>query len=299
MRELNYNHLHYFWTVAREGSISQASEVLHLTPQTISGQIKLLEETVGFPLLQRMGRGVVLTATGHIVKEYADEIFSVGAELVQRVRSEQPGLPATLHVGVVSSMPKLIAYRTLKPVLDSDNPQRVVSSQGTLDTLLSELAIHKLDLVLSDRPVPTGLNVKAYNHELGESAIAFFVSKRLARKYRGKFPRSLHNAPILLPAQTTALRRRLDDWFESMHIAPRIIGEFDDSALLKVFGASGNGIFPAPLTIAQEVEHMCHATQIGSTNDVKEHYVAISPERKLKHPAVVQITQNARQRLFQ
>jgi LysR family transcriptional activator of nhaA len=298
MRHLNYNHLLYFWTVAREGSIARASEVLHLAPQTISGQLKLLERSVGDPLFDRVGRGLVLTEAGRFVFEYAEEIFSVGAELAQRVRGRQAGMPAILNVGVANSIPKLIAYRILRPALEVEDPVRVVCREGDLEQLLGELAVHRMDLLLSDRPTPTGLNVKAYNHLLGESSISFFVGRGSARKYLRRFPVSLDGAPLLLPVSTNALRRGLDDWFEEQGISPRIVAEFDDSALLKAFGEGGSGIFPAPTAIREEVESMYHAKCIGSADTVTERYYAISPERKLKHPAVVTITATARSRLF-
>ena len=298
MRHLNYNHLLYFWTVAREGSIAQASKTLHLTPQTISGQLKLLEEAVGEPLFQRVGRGLVLTDAGHMVNQYAEEIFSLGAELTQKVRSKQPGIPTALNVGVVNSIAKLIAYRILQPALELEDPVRIVCWEADLDKLLGDLAVHRLDLVLSDRPIPTGLNVRAYNHTLGESGISFFAHKRLAPRYARRFPASLNGAPLLMPVHTSALRRSLDDWFERENISPKVIAEFDDSALLKAFGEAGIGIFPAPTAITPQVELMYHARSIGTVTDLVESYYAISPERKLKHPAVVRITEIARAGLF-
>ncbi|MDJ0926688.1 MAG: transcriptional activator NhaR [Gammaproteobacteria bacterium] len=298
MRHLNYNHLLYFWTVAREGSIARASEVLHLTPQTISGQLKLLEESVGEALFQRVGRGLVLSDAGHVVNQYADEIFTLGAELAQRVRSKEPGMPVAFNVGIVSSIPKLIAYRILAPALSLPDPIRIVCQEGDLEHLLGELAVHRLDLVLSDRAIPTGLSVKAYNHLLGESNIALFAQRRMAARYARRFPDSLDDAPMLLPVITSALRRSLDDWFDSVGVGPRVVAEFDDSALLKAFGEAGSGIFPAPSAIATEVEHMYHARIVGLAGDVKDAFFAISPERKLKHPAVVQITESARSALF-
>ncbi len=298
MRHLNYNHLLYFWTVAREGSIARASEVLHLTPQTISGQLKLLEESVGDPLFQRVGRGLVLTDTGQLVNEYADEIFSLGAELTQRVRGKERGSPVSLNVGVVSSIAKLIAYRILEPALDTEDPIRILCWEGDLEKLLGDLAVHRLDLVLSDRSIPTGLNVKAYNHPLGESAISFFVQKRQAARYARNFPESLDGAPMLMPVNTSALRRSLDEWLDSLGVTPRVVAEFADSALLKAFGEAGIGVFPAPTAITAQIEHMYHARSVGTTADISESFFAISPERKLKHPAVMKITESARASLF-
>ena len=298
MRHLNYNHLLYFWTVAREGSIAKASEVLHLTPQTISGQLKMLEHVIGEPLFNRVGRGLVLSETGQVVNQYADEIFSLGAELSHRIRDKTSGTPLTLNVGIVNSIAKLVTYRILEPALEQEDSIRTVCWEGNLEKLLGDLAIHRLDLVVSDRPIPTGLNVKAYNHILGSSSVSFFSQKRHAVKYSKNFPDALRQAPLLLPVSSSPLRRQLEDWFERVDITPRIIAEFDDSALLKAFGAAGKGLFPAPSAIAKEIEHMYNARCIGTIKDMEETYYAISPERKVKHPAVLAITEIARAELF-
>ena len=298
MRHLNYNHLQYFWAVARANSIAKASKSLHLTPQTISGQLKLLDEAVGQPLFNRVGRRLVLSDMGQLVFEYADEIFSVGAELANVVRGDQIRGPKTLTVGIVSSMPKLIAERIIAPALMAESPVRVRCHESSLEQLLSELAIHKLDIVLSDQSAPDGLGVKAYNHRLGESGMSFFARTNSARRYRAKFPQSLNDAPMLLPSQNSALRRRLDDWFESQELYPRITGEFDDSALLKAFGEAGVGIFAGPTAIEAEICRMYRMAVIGQTAEIKEHYYAISPERRLSHPSIVLITDTARADLF-
>lgn len=298
MRHLNYSHLHYFWAVAREGSIAKASQSLHLTPQTISGQLKLLDEAVGQPLFNRVGRRLVLSDMGRVVFKYADEIFSVGAELANVVRSNQTAGPTTLNVGVVNSMPKLIAERIIAPAMMADDPIRVRCHESSLEQLLSELAVHRLDIVLSDQPMPDGLGLKAYNHRLGESGMSFFAAKAGASRLRAKFPQSLNDAPMLLPSQNSALRRRLDDWFESQQLYPRITGEFDDSALLKAFGEAGAGIFAGPTAIEAEICRMYRMAVIGSTAEIRERYYAISPERRLSHPAIVMITDTARSSLF-
>lgn len=299
MRHLNYSHLLYFWTVAREGSIARASEVLHLTPQTISGQLKLLEEAVGHPLFQRVGRGLTLTDTGHVVQQYADEIFSLGAELAQRLRSKESVMPVVLNVGITNSMPKLIALRILEPSLELEDDMKIVCREGDLESLLGELAIHRLDLVLSDQPLPPGLNVKAYNHALGQSGVAFFAQARIAARFARRFPESLDGAAVLLPLPSSPLRRDLDDWFEQREFTPRVIAEFDDSALLKAFGQAGVGLFPAPRAIAPEIESMYNTRCVGEIDGVTETFYAISPERKLKHPAVVRITDEARLTLLE
>ncbi|MEZ5571112.1 MAG: transcriptional activator NhaR [Halioglobus sp.] len=298
VRHLNYNHLLYFWTVAREGSIAKATQSLHLTPQTISGQLKLLEESVGDPLFHRIGRGLTLTETGHLVYQYADEIFSLGAELASRVKTGRVIAPALLSVGVVNSIPKLIAARILEPALDSATPIRLVCTESGLDRLLADLAVHRLDLILSDRPIPSGLSVKAFSHALGSSEIALFGKKGSTRAYEKNFPQSLDGAPILLPTNENPIRRALDDWFDRVGVVPTLVAEFEDSALMKVFGQAGNGLFPSPAAISDEVELMYHARRIGSPIPVQEAYFAISPERKLKHPAVLRIIEAARKQLL-
>ena len=298
MRHLNYSHLQYFWTVAREGSVAKAAEALSLTPQTISGQLKLLDESVGQPLFNRVGRRLVLSEMGRVVFEYAEEIFTVGAELASVVRGQQRSGPTSLALGIVSSMPKLIAERIVAPVIAAEESVRVRCHESSLEQLLSELAVHRLDIVLSDQPVPDGLNIKAYNHRLGESGMSFFAQRSKARRYRGNFPASLMDAPMLLPSPHSALRRRLDDWFEAHEIYPRIIGEFDDSALLKAFGEAGMGIFAGPTAIAEEICRMYRMAAIGETDEIKERFYAISPERRLRHPSVVTITDTARADLF-
>jgi LysR family transcriptional activator of nhaA len=298
MRHLNYSHLQYFWAVAREGSIAKASESLHVTPQTISGQLKLLDKAVGHPLFNRVGRRLVLSDMGEVVFEYADEIFSTGAELASVVRGNHMSGPKTLSLGIVSSLPKLIAERIVAPAMMAENPVRVRCHESSLEQLLSELAVHKLDLVLSDQPVPDGLGIKAYNHMLGESGMSFFSQRAHARRYRARWPGSLNDAPLLLPSQHSALRRRLDDWFESHGLSPRIAGEFDDSALLKAFGEAGVGVFAAPTVIEEEICRMYRMSVIGRTDEIKERFYAISPERRLKHASVVLITDTARSDLF-
>jgi LysR family transcriptional activator of nhaA len=298
MRHLNYNHLLYFWTVAREGSVAKAAEALHLTPQTISGQLKMLEESIGEPLFQRVGRGLVITEMGRVVEQYADEIFTLGSELTQRVKSKQPGTPTAFNVGIVNSIPKLIAYKVLEPALHLEEPIKMACMENDLDSLLGDLAVHKLDLVLSDRAIPTGLNVKAYSHNLGSSSIAFFGTQELCDAYEYQssddFPNVLDNAPILLPINDNAIRRSLEDWFDKQQISPNVVAEFEDSALLKAFGEGGKGFFPAPSAMRRQVEEMYNVKYIGEVSNVSEKFFIISPERKLKHPAVVAITEAAR-----
>jgi LysR family transcriptional activator of nhaA len=298
MRHLNYSHLQYFWTVATEGSIVGAAEVLHVTPQTISGQLKLLDESVGQPLFNRSGRRLVLSETGRLVFDYADEIFRVGAELASIVKGKNAAGHAMLNVGVVSSMPKLVVERVVAPALSGEKAVRVVCREGALERLLSDLAVHRLDLVLSDQPVPTGLGIKAYNHRLGRSGLSFFSRGTGAARLRNRFPGSLDGARMLLPSRDSALRRHMDEWFEKNELQPEIVGEFDDSALLKAFGEAGLGVFAGPTVIEREICRMYRTTVIGRVPEVSEHFYAISPERRLKHDAVVEITNIARTDLF-
>lgn len=297
MRHLNYNHLLYFWTVARENSIAKAAQVLHLTPQTISGQLKLLEDAIGEPLFHRVGRGLVLSDTGHLVNQYADEIFSLGAELAQRVRDGSSAAGQTLQIGVVDSIPKLIAWRILRVALEGENPVRIVCSENRLEDLLAEMAVHRLDLVLSDRPVPVGLNVKAFNHRLGGSSIAFFARSREATRYRRRFPASLNDAPMLLPMTGSSLRRSLDDWFDAQDVHPRVVAEFADSSMLKTFGQAGAGVFPAPGAIADEIADTFHVALVGEVEALTDSYYAITPERRIKQEIVLRITHAAREAL--
>ncbi len=298
MRHLNYSHLQYFWAVAREGSIIKASEVLHLTPQTISGQLKLLEESVGEELFTRVGRGLVLTEAGHLVFQYADEIFSLGAELSSRLKTGSADMPANLRVGIVNSIPKLIAMRILQPSLTEDNGIKLVCVEGNFEELLGKLAVHQLDMIISDHGISAGLNVKAFTHQIGQSGTTIFVKRSQARRYEKQFPASLNGSPLLLPTQNNPMRRALEEWMEQLELTPNIIAEFDDSALMKAFGEEGLGLFPSPTAIANEIELMYDAKAIGGVPEVVENYYAISPERRLKHPVVLNIIESARDNLF-
>ena len=293
MRHLNYNHLLYFYTVAREGSVARAAKVLHLTPQTVSGQIKLLEDVIGDPLFLRVGRGLALSDTGRVVQSYADEIFSVGTALAQRLKNDSEPTTRELRVGIVDSFPKLVACKILSVVLTSDSPAMLSCSEGKLDSLLADLSVHKLDLVLSDRPVPTELNVRAYNHALGSSSMAFFAPQGWAEDHTANFPECLAQVPVLMPDSSSALRRGLDHWFDEHEIAPRIVAEFDDSALMKTFGESELGAFAAPSVIADDVSRCFKVRQIGMVDGLSETFTAISPQRRLRHPSVLSIAENA------
>jgi len=292
VRHLNYNHLLYFHTVTSEGSVAAAARVLNITPQTISGQIKLLEESLGQALFIKVGRGLVMSDTGQLVKEYSDEIFSLGTALRQRLRHEPDHPSQTLRVGILDSIPKLIAGKLLSDsvVGAQEYPVKLDCREGNLDSLLAELAVHRIDLILSDRPVPSGLHVKAFNHALGTSDIGFYSPPKWARKLKAGFPESLTGVPMLLPNASSALRRSLDHWFDDVEVEPEVVAEFDDSALMKTFGDMAIGVYPAPEVIASDVAIKHHGVYIGTAQGVRESYVIISGQRRVRHPLVKKIT---------
>ena len=295
---LNYKQLHYFWAVAKAGSIVRASERLSLTPQTLSGQIGLLEDTLGVPLFLRVGRRLELTETGRLALSYADEIFQIGNELEEalRARPERHAIP--FRVGVDDAVPKSIAYRLLTPAMELASPVRIVCREDKLVRLLVELAIQRIDLVLADRPVPDEANVKGYSHKLGNCGITFFAAPRLAKTFKKKWPHLLDAAPLLIPGKDAAIRTPLMRWFDVHQLRPHIVGEFDDSALMQAFGQAGIGIFIAPSVIADEVQREHGVAVVGRTDEVTEQFYAISLERRLTHPAVVAINDTAHRELF-
>jgi LysR family transcriptional regulator, transcriptional activator of nhaA len=295
---LNFKHLRYFWVVAREGGISRASERLHLTPQTISAQLSLLENQLGVALYNRSGRNLELTDVGRLVLSYADEIFSLGGELEDMVHSLPTGRPLLFRVGVVDVLPKLIAHRILQPALQMEDSLRIVCREAGIDNLLAELTVHRLDLVLADRPIPPTVSTRGYSHKLGESPVGFFAKASVTEQLKGAFPRCLEGAPLLLPSSGNQLRSGIDQWLEKNRIHPRIVAEFDDSALMKVFGQEGAGIFIAPAAIETEVERQYQVKAIGRTDEIKEHFYAISIERKVTHPVVAELLKSARESLF-
>ena len=298
MSRLNYKHLRYFWTVAKAGGIARACERLHLTPQTISGQLSAFEDALGHKLFARVGRRLELTEAGRMVLRHADEIFTVGEELEEALRHQGGGLPLLFKVGVADSVSKSMAYQLLEPAVRLSEPLRIVCREGKLASLMADLAIHRLDLVIADGPMPAGLSIRGFNHLLGECGLTFFAAPALARRYKARFPRCLDGAPLLLPGEEAAVRPALMQWFESVAVRPKIVGEFDDGALTKAFGQAGIGIFAAPSAIAAEVRRQHGVVAIGSTDAVTERFYAISVERRLTHPAVVAISSKARTELF-
>jgi len=298
MRQLNLKHLRYFWVVASEGSITKASGILHLTPQTISGQLRMLEESIGDNLFEKAGRNLVLSETGRLVFSYADEMFRLGNELQDLLEGRPPDKPLVFNVGVAMVVPKLLAYRVLEPVMRMPEQVRLICQEAPLVDLLADLSVHKLDLVLADSPVNPALNIRAYNHVLGESQISFFAKGRDIARLRKGFPHSLDGAPMLMPTTGSALRRAMGQWLEHEGIRPRIVAEFEDRALMKAFGEAGTGIFTSPTTVEEDVMAKYSVQLIGRTDAVRERYYAISAERRIKHPAVATITQAARTDLF-
>lgn len=294
---MNLKHLHYFWTVARSGSIAAAAERLYLTPQTVSAQIKLLEDALGAPLFQPDGRGLRLTEAGRLALGYADEIFALSDALQASLRRQHgvPSLP--FRVGISDAVPKNIAYRLLAPATELTEPVRLICHEGKLDRLLAELAVHRLDMVVADRPLPSGVRVRGFNHKLGESEVAFFAAPELARKCK-KFPACLDAQLLLMPGEDSSTRLRLEQWLEAERLAPRVVGEFDDAALMKAFGQAGRGFFPAPAVLAGEVEAQYGVREVGRTNAVREAFYVITGERRITHPAVRIVTEAARDRLF-
>lgn len=295
---LNYKQLHHFWKVAKAGSIARAAEQLSLAPQTISAQIGTLEKALGTELFSRVGRRLELTAAGQLTLSYADEIFQIGRELEETVRNRPGSSDMLFRVGVADVVPKSIAYHLLAPALKSTGRVRLICREDKLDRLFAELAIHKMDLVIADRPLPSELGVKGYSHALGRTPIAFYAVRVLAARYRKDFPRSLQGAPMLIPSDGATIMGGLTRWFSEHKIEPRIVGEFDDTALMKAFGKAGAGIFPAPTVLANEIRSQYEAEIIGRADSVAAKYYAISVERKLTHPAVVAISEAAKTDLF-
>jgi LysR family transcriptional activator of nhaA len=298
MNWLNYHHLLYFWVVASEGSVTAACERLHLAQPTISSQLKKLEKSLGRKLLERAGRGLVLTETGKLVFEYADEIFSLGQELTDVIAGQQPDRPLRFAVGVPDVLPKLITFRILEPVINMPEPVRLVCVEGAFEDLLVDMAAHRLDLVLSDSPAHPSTNIRVFNHSLGQCAVSVLGTPQQARRLRKRFPDSLHGEKVLLPTRNTVLRRSLDQWFDSKGIHPAIAAEFQDSALTKTFGQAGLGAFFAPSAIEDEICRQFKVQVAGRLEGVTECFYAVSPERRIKHPAVEELTKEARRELF-
>ncbi|TAG25260.1 MAG: transcriptional activator NhaR [Burkholderiales bacterium] len=293
MENLNYKHLHYFWMIAKCGGVAKAGERLHVTPQSISTQIRQLEAAVGSRLWRRAGRKLELTDTGHMVMDYADRLFTVGEELKDALRSGVTG-HGHFKIGVTDVVAKTMAYRLIKPALGIPDPPRLDCREGSFVDLLAQLAVYKLDVVISDRPMHTSMSVRGYNHLLLECGVSFLAQPKLANKLRSGFPASLHAAPFLLPGKDAAVRPRLQAWFDKLHIQPQVVAEFDDRALMKAFGQEGAGVFSVPSVVADEVSKQLGLQIFGKTAEVQEQAYAVTSERRIKHPAAIAISEAAK-----
>ncbi len=293
---LNHKHLFYFWKTAKEGGVVKAGELLHVTPQTISGQIRLLEDSLGTPLFNRHGRSLELTDTGRLVLEYAEAMFSLSAELEHMVHHYPGGRPTEFRVGISDALPKSLVYRLLQPAVTVEEPVRIICREWPMEKLLAELVEHRLDLVMADMPAPGGLTRRVYSHLLGESGLSFMVHRELLSGKKADFPAVLAELPLLMPGEDAALRQQLASWLERCRLRPKVVGEFDDSALMTAFGQAGVGAFAVPTVIEDEYLIQPGMVLLGRTTDMRTGYHAISMERRLSHPCVLAITENARQR---
>lgn len=286
MSTLNYKHLHYFWVVAQEGSITRAAERLGVAIQTISGQLSLLERELGKALFNPQGRGLVLSEAGRLALGYADQIFQLGEGLLEAVQSTDTESTLRLRAGMSDGIPKLLAYRLLSLVTSMPVDVRLICDEGEFEDLLADLALHRLDVVLTDRAAPVSGNLKVFSSHLGDFANGLFGKAELVDRYKPGFPQSLNNAPLLLPTRHNALRGRIDHWLEENAIRPKIVGEFEDSALLNTFGRGGLGLFPAPLALREQIANQLEAQLLGPMSGVSEQIYAISNERRIRHPAI-------------
>lgn len=298
MRRLNLKHLRYFWTVVNEGGVARAAEILNLTPQTISGQLRLLEEQTGATLLEKSGRGLAPTATGRLVFSYADDLFRIESELNDVLAGGGTERARTLKIGVAMVVPKLLAYRLLAPATQVEDPVKLICHEAPLADLLADLAVHRLDMVISDAPLTPALNIRAYNHELGSSALAFFAATPLVARLGPDFPASLDGAPVLMPGAGSSLYRSLEQWFSQVGVQPRVVAEFEDRALMKAFGEAGAGVFTSPAVVADDVRARYQVGDLGEVDALRETFYAITPHRQIRHPALETIVQRARSHVF-
>ena len=296
---MNFKHLYYFWVTAKAGGIMRAGEQLHTTPQTLSGQIKLLEDWLGRKLFRKNGRKLELTEDGRLALGYADQIFTLGAELETAVRQARGGLHVLdFRVGVADSVAKSVAYRLLEPALSVPEPVRLICSEGKFPELLSQLALHRLDLVIADEPMSKRMSIKAFNHPLGSTAMSFFCAPALKARLRGAFPACLNDMPMLIQGASASVRQQLEGWLTRHQIHPRVIGEFDDGALMTAFGREGRGVFMAPTVLETETVAQFGVKVIGRSDELVEEFFAVSVQRRITHPCVVAITDAARGHLF-
>jgi LysR family transcriptional regulator, transcriptional activator of nhaA len=299
MEWLNYHHLFYFWTVARDGSIAKASKALRLAPPTVSEQIRSLEQSLGIKLFEKEGRNLVLTDAGRVAYEYAEDIFSRGREMTDVLSGRTSRRVNRFTLGIADVVPKMIVYRLLLPALKLPDPIRLVCREGDPDKLIAQLAIHEVDLVISDAPLDPSLRIQAFTHLLGQSGLTFFAHPKLAKNLRARFPKCLDGLPFLMPADNTDLRRSLEHWLEVQKVRPLIVGEFEDSALAAVFSEAAVGAFAAPTPTEVQIKRQYGLSVLGRTRDIVASFYAISLDRRLKHPAVIAISEFAHHSVFQ
>lgn len=297
---MNFKHLHYFWVTAKAGGVVRAGEQLHTTPQTLSAQIKLLEDRLGRRLFRKNGRQLELTDDGRVALRYADEIFALGGELETALREKRGTRDQVLElrVGIEDVVAKSVAYKLLEPALSLDEPIKLICAEGGFNDLMAQLALHRIDLVLADEPLTRKLSVKAFNHKLGSSPVSFFAAPELAARLRLPFPRCLEGAPMLVPAGSSSVRPQFDAWLEREHLHPRVVGEFGDGALMKAFGRQGRGVFLSPTVVEDETVRQYGVQVIGRVEEISDDFYAITAERRITHPGVAAITQAARSELF-
>jgi len=298
MNWLNYHHLLYFWTVVREGSVSKAAEKLGLSQPTVSAQVRMLEAALGQKLFVKKGRTQLLSDVGRTVFRYADEIFGIGRQLMNTLEGRSPGRAMQLTVGIANAVPKLVVHRLLRPAITAPDPVRLVCREDDPEQLIAQLATYMLDVVIANTPAPAYLSIKVFNHLLGESDIGFFAPAPLAARLKRRFPESLRTAPMLLPTTNSPLRRGLEEWFDTHGITPHIVGEFEDFALMQVFGRVAGCVYPAPSAIAGDIGEYYGGRMVGRVSEIRERYYVISAERRLKHPGVLAMTSAARDELF-
>ncbi len=297
---INFKHLYYFWATAQAGGVVRAGEQLHTSPQTLSSQIKLLEERLGCKLLRKRGRTVELTEDGRVALGYADRIFAIGAELEAALgRPARPdGGALEFSVGIADAVPKAIAYRLLEPALAAAPQVRMICHEGKFPDLLAQLAVHRLDLVMADEPMSRQFSVRAFNHALGSTAMSFFAAPALARTLKGRFPHVLDGAPMLIQGSSSAMRRKLELWLEQQGVRPQPVGEFDDAALMKAFGREGRGVFMSPTVLEAETCEQYAVKVLGRSEELVEEFYAVSAERRIRHPCVAAVTTAARAQLL-
>ncbi len=297
---MNFKHLHYFWVAAKAGGVVRAGEQLHTTPQTLSAQIKLLEDRLGRRLFRKSGRQLELTDDGRVALRYADEIFALGSELETALREKRGTREQALElrVGIEDVVAKSVAYKLLEPALNLADPVKLICAEGSFDDLMAQLALHRLDLVIADEPLTRKLSVKAFNHKLGSSSVTFFAAPELAARLRLPFPRCLDGAPMLVPGGSSSVRPQFDAWLERHRLHPRVVGEFGDGALMKAFGRQGRGVFLSPSVVEDETVRQYGVQVIGRVDEISDDFYAITAERRITHPGVAAITQAARAELF-